>query len=139
MIDVPELKVYDAPRSPEDTVADLGGSGARARVLDAVVQEREPDADIDLQIHGAAPPVASRGTKVRGLFGLDATGEFVLWILLAATGLTAIIFAAVLVEPYYIAGAAVWGPISFWKLRRAQRRWQGNRSFSRAVEDTIGV
>jgi hypothetical protein len=58
---------------------------------------------------------------------------------MAATGFTAIVFAAIVVEWHYIVLAVIWGPISFWKLRKAQRRWQGNRSFSRAFEETIGA
>jgi len=138
MVDVPELQAFEATAGPDDTMAAMGASRHGSAVLDARSAEMEPQGDIDLQLEGAAPAASLRHTRVRGLFGMSAFGEFLFWGVMAAIGFTAIVFAAIVVEVYYIAAAVLWGPISFWKLRKAQRRWQGNRSFSRAVEDTIG-
>lgn len=139
MVDVPELQTFDQGRSPEDTVLDSNGTGSRTRVLEAVHDEIEPVSDFQLALERPKPQRSQSETKIRGLFGLGRTGEMVFWVLMAAVGLTAIIFAAIVVEWYYIALAVVWGPLSFWKARKAEQRWQGNRSFSKAVEETIGA
>lgn len=145
MVDVPELQAFSQSQaegpgqSLDDTMTESGALGSRSPVLEARDAELPVRGDIDFQLEGARPAVVTRGTKVRGLLGMGATAEFIFWGVMAAIGFTAIVFAAIVVEWYYIVLAVVWGPISFWKLRKSQRRWQGNRSFSKAFEETIGA
>lgn len=140
MIFCPELDVFGEAPGASDTLLDPSSTIGRNRAqLEPEESERFPAEDEllpELQTEDSPlKPVAY--TKVKGLFGMSRTGEFLFWIFAAAIGFTFCVFAAVLWDPYWAIPAGIWGPYSFWKVFRAKDRWQGNRSFSRAVRDTL--
>ncbi len=141
MVFCPELEVFGETPGASDTLLDPAASATRQRpVLEPEVEARFPAEDAGmLEVEGgsgAHAPVSY--TKVKGLFGMSRTGEFIFWILAAAVGFTFCVFAAVLWDRYWAIPAGLWGPFSFWKVYRAKDRWQGNRTFSRAVRETLG-
>lgn len=76
--------------------------------------------------------------RAGGLFGMGAWGEAVFWTLGAAVGFTLLVHALIVQWPVYIALTVVWAPFSFWKCYQKVKRWQGNRSLLRALEEQFG-
>ena len=62
-----------------------------------------------------------------------------MWSAAALVGLAAAIFAVIMNEwPYWVTAGVV-TPLTFWRWWKCERLWQGPRSLSRAVEETLGT
>ncbi|MEM8835588.1 MAG: hypothetical protein AAGD00_07190 [Planctomycetota bacterium] len=86
----------------------------------------------------AIPRARKHSAFERGDLGLSRTNEMLLWLAGALVGLSLFIHAMITMWWIYIGLTAVWAPIAFYQFSRAKDRWQGNRSFARAVEETLG-
>lgn len=130
----PELDVFGDSDS-SDTLADPSASiiyapaGEASTHFPGEVMALEGEASQALQL---------RRMKAGGLFGMGPFGEVVFWTVGAAVGFTVLVHALIVQWPVYIALAVVWAPISFAKCWKKIKRWQGNRSFMRALEEQFG-
>jgi len=125
----PELRIDSA--DPEDTLSATGSAIAMDQTIGMDESSGAP----------VIPAAYSYGAAQRGIFGLTPFGELILWTILAAIGFVLAVFAAFNYKwtAGWICGgiALIWAPVSLYKWRRAERRWQGYRKLARAVEETL--
>lgn len=80
-------------------------------------------------------PIAYQRKRRGGFLGMGRFGEAVFWTVGAAFGVALLAHAIFVQWPVYIALTVVWLPISVIMCRKKIRRWQGNRSLLRALEE----
>lgn len=141
MVHCPELEVFGDTTDSGDTLLDPSGTLAKnRRLIDSsagVHAAADEEPELILENTPNDTPVAF--TKVKGLFGMGRTGEFIFWSIFAAGTFVLCVFAAMVWHkwPVYAVPAGIATPIVLFKFFRAKNRWQGHRTFSQAVRETL--
>ena len=94
--------------------------------------------DIDSDAFGGSVEMGGLQRKKGGaVFGLGPFGEVILFFCFAVVGFSLIAHAIIVQTIWYIALTVVVTPVAFWKFNQKRKVWQGNRSFGRALQETI--
>lgn len=115
--------------------SDGSGTGVAPSAAAPADADALPDEVIALEGEEGAGEIRYQRKRGAGLFGMGRFGEMVFWMVGAAIGFALLVHAIVLQWPAYVVATVIWAPISFWMARRKLKRWQGNRSLVRAIEE----
>lgn len=136
MVFCPELDVFGDKPTAEDTLGDPEATIADPEVTS--LDELFPAQSGQYRLEGEKDAESVRRVASGGLFGMSPTTEVVLWLVLTLIGFSMVVHAVIVQTIWYIVLACLIFPISLFKLMMAKRRWQGNRTFSQAVAQTLG-
>lgn len=125
---MPEVDIAGEQTDPDATIIETVDSPT------AVAPGSEDD--LDSTVFGKASS-ASRNYYAKGVFGLDPFGEVILFFIFAIVGFSLLVHAVVVQTIWYIVLTVLFTPWAFYKFNLKRKKWQGNRSLSRAFQETI--
>jgi len=127
---IPEVDVSGEQADPDATIVETVDSPT---AVSPGVGEQ-----IDVDIFGGSDSAgAMRRMKGSGLFGLGAFGEVLVFFCFALVGFVLFVHAVIVQTVWYIVLTVLITPVAFWKFNKKRKSWQGNRSLSRALRETI--
>jgi len=127
---IPEVDIAGGQTDPDATIIETVDSPTAA--------SPRTDDDIDASVFGGTGELgAMRRSKGSGVFGLDAFGEVILYFVFAIIGFSLLAHALIVQTIWYIVLAVLFTPVAFYKFNLKRRAWQGNRSLSRALKETL--
>lgn len=126
---IPEVDVSGEQGDPDATIVETVDSPTAV----------SPGAggDIDADVFGVDDISGLQRKKGAGVFGLGPFGEVILFFCFALVGFILLAHALIVQMWWYIVLTVVFTPVSFWKFNLKRKVWQGNRSFSRALQESI--
>ena len=94
--------------------------------------------DVDGTVFGDDADLGSlRRAKSSGFLGMGPFGEVIFFFCFAVLGFSFLAHAVIVQKIWYIALTVAITPVSFWKFNQKRKAWQGNRSFGRAMQESL--